>query len=70
VVTSNDGLRLETAVLRWDAARKRLWTDAGVTLTRNGSTVLGSGLEVRMEDEATTISGPVRATFVPGTRTR
>jgi LPS export ABC transporter protein LptC len=70
VVTSNDGLRLETAVLRWDAARKRLWTDTGVTVTRNGSTVLGTGLEVRMEDEATTISGPVRATFVRGTRIR
>jgi LPS export ABC transporter protein LptC len=66
VVTSNDGLRLETDVLRWDAAQQRLWTDADVALTRNGSTVLGSGLEVRMEDEATTIEGPVRATFVAG----
>jgi LPS export ABC transporter protein LptC len=66
VVTSNDGLRLETAVLRWDAARKRLWTDTRVTLTRNGSTVHGTGLEVRMEDEATTIIGPVQATFVVG----
>jgi LPS export ABC transporter protein LptC len=64
VVTSSDGLRLETAVLRWDAAGKRLWTDASVTLTRGGSTVLGTGLEVRMDEEATTISGPVRATFV------
>jgi LPS export ABC transporter protein LptC len=66
VVTSNDGLRLETAVLRWEAATKRLWTDAGVTITRNGSTVLGTGLEVRMDDEATTVSGPVRATFAVG----
>jgi LPS export ABC transporter protein LptC len=66
VVTSNDGLRLETAVLRWEAATKRLWTDTGVTITRNGSTVLGSGLEVRMDEEATTISGPVRATFLLG----
>jgi LPS export ABC transporter protein LptC len=68
VVTSNDGLRLETAVLRWDAEAKRLWTDTPVTLTRNGSIVLGSGLDVRMADEATTISGPVRATFEIGRR--
>lgn len=68
VVTSNDGLRLETAVLRWEAEAKRLWTDTPVTLTRNGSIVLGSGLDVRMADEATTISGPVRATFEIGRR--
>jgi len=68
VVTSNDGLRLETGVLRWEAEAKRLWTDTPVTLTRNGSIVLGSGLDVRMADEATTISGPVRATFEIGRR--
>jgi LPS export ABC transporter protein LptC len=63
VVTSNDGLRLETTVLRWHAEDKRLWTDAPVRITRNGSIVLGTGLDVRMEDEATTIEGRVRATF-------
>lgn len=68
VVTSDDGLRLETTVLRWEAATKRLWTDAPVLLTREGSTVRGSGLDVRMEDEATTISGPVQATFEIGRR--
>ena len=66
VVTSNDGLRLETTVLRWEAEGKRLWTDAPVTITRNGSMVRGSGLDVRMQDESTTISGPVRATFEIG----
>lgn len=64
VVTSDDGLRLETSVLRWEAAGKRLWTDAPVVMSRRGSVVHGTGLEVRMTEEATTISGPVRATFV------
>lgn len=64
IVTSDDGLRLETSVLRWDAADKRLWTDAPVTLTRRGSVVRGSGLDVRVADEATTITGPVQALFV------
>jgi LPS export ABC transporter protein LptC len=63
VVTSDDGMRLETSVLRWDARRKRLWTDEPVRLSRHGSTVSGSGLAVLMADEATTVSGPVRATF-------
>ena len=66
VVTSNDGLRLETSVLRWDSRRKRLWTDAPVKLSRQGSIVSGSGLSVLMADEATTVTGPVRATFLTG----
>ena len=64
VVTSDDGLRLETSVLRWDAAQKRLWTDVPVRLSRDGSIVSGSGLTVLMADEATTVNGRVRATFV------
>jgi LPS export ABC transporter protein LptC len=63
VVTSDDGLRLETSVLRWDAEHKRLWTDAPVKLSREGSTVSGSGLSVLMADESTTVHGRVRATF-------
>ena len=68
VVTSNDGMRLETSVLRWDAESKRLWTDAPVKLSRDGSTVSGSGLSVLMAQEATTVSGPVRATFAASTK--
>jgi LPS export ABC transporter protein LptC len=68
VVTSNDGMRLETSVLRWDAESKRLWTDAPVRLSRDGSMVSGSGLSVLMAQEATTVSGPVRATFASSTK--
>src|SRR5438445_8455570 len=46
VVTSDDGLRLETSVLRWEAERKRLWTDAPVVLSKNGSVVRGTALNV------------------------
>ena len=66
VVTSDDGLRLETTVLRWDAETKRLWTDAPVVLSRAGSVVHGNSLTVGMADEATTIGGRVRATFAAG----
>lgn len=68
VVTSSDGLRLDTSVLRWDAARQRLWTDVPVTLSRGESVVKGSGLEVRMEDETTTVNGRVQAIFELGRR--
>ena len=66
VVTSDDGLRLETSVLRWDASERRLWTDAPVLLSRRGSVVRGTGLDVRMADETATVTGPVRATFALG----
>lgn len=70
VVTSSDGMRLETSVLRWDADAQRLWTDAPVTISRSGSVVHGTGLEVRMEDESTTVKGRVRANFATPTAAR
>jgi LPS export ABC transporter protein LptC len=68
VLTSSDGLRLHTSVLRWDAQSKRMWTDAPVTLTRDGSVVKGTGLQVNMDQEATTVDGRVHASFLPGPR--
>lgn len=64
VLTADDGLRLETSVLRWHGAERRLWTDVPVRLTRPGSVVHGTGLVVRIDDEATTVQGPVTARFV------
>lgn len=63
VLTSSDGLRLETSVLRWQGAEKRLWTDAPVRMSREGSVVDGSALDVRMGDETTTMTGRVHAIF-------
>jgi LPS export ABC transporter protein LptC len=63
VVVSDDGFRLETSSLRWDGAGHRLWTDAPVRLYRHGAVIDGRALEVRMAEEATTVQGPVRATF-------
>jgi len=63
VLTSNDGLRLETAVLRWDAGDKRLWTDSPVRIVRSGTVIEGTALEAKLSEEATTIKGRVRAVF-------
>jgi LPS export ABC transporter protein LptC len=63
VLTSDDGLRLETTVLRWHSADRRLWTDAPVRITRSGAVIEGNTLDVKMAEEATTITGRVRAVF-------
>ena len=63
VLTSNDGLRLETAVLRWDAAGRRLWTDTPVRIVRSGTIIEGTALEAKLSEEATIIKGRVRAVF-------
>src|SRR5262249_7418045 len=67
VLTSNDGLRLETTVLRWQGAEKRLWTDAPVTIYKSGAVIQGTALNVLMGQEQTEVAGRVRATFArPG----
>lgn len=68
VMTSEDGLRLETTVLRWRAADRRLWTDAAVRIVREGIVVDGSGLEAGLADQATTVQGRVHALFPSGRR--
>ena len=68
VLTSSDGVRLETSVLRWQGAEKRLWTDAPVRLSRGGAVADGSGLEVRMAEEYTILGGPVHSVFTDSRR--
>jgi LPS export ABC transporter protein LptC len=63
VVTSSDGLRLETDVLRWDGEERRLTSDTPVTLSSRSGVVRGRSLEVAMASDATTIGGRVRARF-------
>lgn len=63
VLTSSDGFRLETSVLRWQGAERRIWTDAAVRMSRDGAVIDGAALEVRIGDETTTMTGRVRATF-------
>lgn len=69
VMTSGDGLRLETSVLRWLEAERRLWTDAPVRIYRPGVVIDGTALDVRMGEEVAAVRGRVRATFTRGQRT-
>src|SRR2546427_11236280 len=61
VLTSSDGLRLETSVLQWQGAEQRLWTDAPVRLSRDGAVGGGTALDVRMRNDTGTGAGRVRA---------
>jgi LPS export ABC transporter protein LptC len=64
ILVSDDGLRLETSVLRWQAGPQRLWTNAPVRITRDGTTIEGSGLVVNMTQQTAEVKGRVRAQFV------
>jgi len=66
ILETNDGLRLETSRLAWTAKEKRAWTDRPVTIYRSGITVKGQGFESRVNEEATTVKGRVRAVVTPG----
>ena len=68
VLTSSDGVRLETNVLHWTGSEKRLWTDEPVRLSRGGTVADGSALEVRMAEEYTTLGGRVHAVFTEARR--
>jgi LPS export ABC transporter protein LptC len=63
VLTSSDGLRLETQRLRWTAAEQRAWTNDPVVIYRSGAIVRGTGFESRVEQEMNEVKGRVRATF-------
>ena len=63
VLTSSEGLRVETSVLRWNNAEGRAWTDQFVTIYKGSGVVTGFGLETRPSEEVTVVRGRVKATF-------
>src|SRR5262245_61737738 len=63
VLTSSDGVRLETNVLRWQGAEKRLWTDEQVRLSPKRALLDGTAYQVRMNEEYKTLEGRVHAVF-------
>lgn len=68
VVTSDDGLRLETSLLRWHGAEQRLETDRPVRISEDGAVIDGTALEVRLDEEVATVRGRVHAVFSRGPR--
>lgn len=66
VLTSDDGVRIETSVLRWKDSEQRLWTDVPVRIYRRGVMIDGTAFSMVTPEERTEVKGRVRATFGPG----
>jgi LPS export ABC transporter protein LptC len=60
VVTSRDGLRMTTDSLRWRNKERALETQDPVEITREGTTISGRGLDVRMEEQHAVLGRRVR----------
>jgi LPS export ABC transporter protein LptC len=60
VVTSRDGLRMTTQSLRWRNTERALDTTDPVEITREGTTINGQGLDVRMGEQHAVLGKRVR----------
>lgn len=60
VIRSSDGLEMRTATLGWDNEHRALATDDAVEISREGTTITGMGLAVRMQEETAAIHRNVR----------
>jgi LPS export ABC transporter protein LptC len=60
VIRSSDGLEMRTATLGWDNEHRALATDDAVEISRDGTTITGTGLAVRMQEETAAVRRNVR----------
>jgi LPS export ABC transporter protein LptC len=60
VVRSNDGLTLTTDTLTWRNKERTLSTDEAVEIKREGLTIVGRGLDVRVQEEQAVLGKRVR----------
>ncbi|MGH7321180.1 MAG: LPS export ABC transporter periplasmic protein LptC [Candidatus Rokuibacteriota bacterium] len=60
VVTSRDGLRMTTSALSWRNQDRRLYTDDAVEIRREGTTIVGRGLDVQMDEQRAVLGKRVR----------
>ena len=60
VIRSSDGLEMRTATLGWDNERRALSTDDPVEISREGTTITGTGLAVHIQEETAAVRRNVR----------
>jgi len=60
VIRSSDGLEMRTATLAWDNEQRSLATEDAVEISREGTTITGMGLAVRMQEETAAVGRNVR----------
>jgi len=68
VIRSSDGLQMRTNTLGWDNERRALATDDDVEISREGTTITGKGLAVRMQEETAAVEGKVRVVITDRTK--
>jgi LPS export ABC transporter protein LptC len=68
VIQSNDGLEMRTATLGWDNEHRVLATEDPVNISREGTTITGRGLAVRMREESAEIAKNVRVVITDRTK--
>lgn len=68
VIRSSDGLEMRTPSLGWHNERRTLQTDDPVDIQRDGTTITGQGLTVRMQEETAALDRKVRVVITDRTK--
>jgi LPS export ABC transporter protein LptC len=68
VIRSSDGLEMRAPTLNWLNARRALFTEDAVEIQREGTTITGQGLTVRMQEETAALSQKVRVVITDRTK--
>ncbi len=68
VIRSSDGLEMRTATLGWDNEQRALATEDAVEISREGTTITGMGLAVRMQEETAAVRRNVRVVITDRTK--
>lgn len=70
VLASSDGLRMTTPTLRWRHQARHLFTEDPVEITRDGTRIVGRGLDVFMAEERAVVGRRVRVEIADRQRAR
>jgi LPS export ABC transporter protein LptC len=68
VIRSSDGLEMRTPSLSWHNEGRTLQTDDPVKIQRDGTTITGQGLAVRMQEETAALGRNVRVVITDRTK--
>lgn len=68
VIRSSDGLEMRTPTLTWRNERRALYTEDAVEIKRDGTTISGQGLMVRMQEETANLHRNVRVVITDRTK--
>jgi LPS export ABC transporter protein LptC len=68
VITSSEGLEMRAPTLAWRNEKRTLDTEDAVEIQRDGTTISGQGLLVRMQEETAHLNKSVRVVITDRTK--